>query len=144
MDKKTVYINVYKENDENNIIKEYAFSLENKIIDVKNKILKELFNNEYNGLDIKNITNREYKDFGKLSFNIGFLPNTIDNYKLSEFTIENRKFSFIVIPKNIEIVKKNIPKKVENVLKKVINQNPDLKDKNTFVFNQDDFPILGK
>jgi hypothetical protein len=96
MDKKIVYINIYKENDENTLIKEYVFSLENKIIDVKNKILKELFNNKYNELDIKNITNREYKDFGKLSFNIGFLPNTINNYKLSEFTIENRKFSFVV------------------------------------------------
>jgi hypothetical protein len=144
MTKNTIKINIYEEN-ENNFFKQYTFLLENKIIDVKNKILVDLFDNKFNYLDIKNISEREYKDFGKLSFNIGLLPNTIDNYKLSEFTIENRTFSFLVIPKQIDIkVNKKVNQLTNSVLNKIIKENSNVENKNEFILNNDDFPKLGK
>jgi hypothetical protein len=91
MDKNNVLFKIYninnKTNNENNnktniLLKDYNFDLKVKIIDIKNIILKELFNNEYNSLDLENINERVYKDFGKLFFDKGLLPSTIDNYKL--------------------------------------------------------------
>jgi len=138
MDKKTVYINVYKENDENNVIKEYAFSLENKIIDIKNKILKDSFKNEYNNLEMTNITEKVYKDYGKLFFDKGLLPSTINNYKLLEFTNEGRTFSFVVKGTNIKIEK--IIKKECDFIKKIIKE--DRGKSNDFMIYDDDFPPL--
>ena len=114
MDKNNVLFKIYninnKTNNENNnktkiLLKDYNFDLKIKIIDIKNIILKELFNNEYNSLDLENINDRVYKDFGKLFFDKGLLPITIDNYKLGDFTNGDRIFEFIVYPKNIDIIK---------------------------------------
>ena len=109
MEKNTVIFNIYKINNENEKVLDnsYSFNLNEKIIDIKNKILKDTFKNEYNYLDLENITSRTYKDYGKLFFDIGLLPSTIDNYKLVEFTSEGKEFLFIGLPKNILIEKKN-------------------------------------
>jgi len=134
----------------------YTFNLNEKIIDIKNKILINTFKNEFNYIDFENITERVYKDYGKLFFDKGLLPATIDNYKLSEFTNENRIFSFIAIPKNIQVVPKIVKNTETPILKKYNQQNNrnnqnnqnnqkynDKKDnKKDFVFNIDDFPPL--
>jgi hypothetical protein len=137
--------NINNENNKNNkikiLLKEYNFDLKVKIIDIKNIILKELFNNEYNSLDFENINERVYKDFGKLFFDKGLLPSTIDNYKLGDFTNGDRIFEFIAYPKNIDVIKKNIVKEDCNsgVLKKIIMEERGTKE---FVIYDDEFPPL--
>lgn len=137
----TVIFKIYKLNDTNEVIEDsdYTFNLDDKIIDIKNMILKKTFDNKFNSLDLENITDRIYKDFGKLSFEKGLLSNNMDNYKLSQFTSENRTFSFIVTPKNITIVKK---KPVEsNFLKKIIKEDMKKNNHATFIYDED-FPPL--
>ena len=96
--------------------------------------------NEFNYVDLENITDKVYKDFGKLVFNKGILPLTVDNYKLSEFTVGNRTFHFLAIPK---INNNNLQnRKISGVLKKVIKEQEKLE--NLFVYDEDDFPPLGK
>ena len=146
------------ENSNKNLFKEYVYQLDKKIIDLKNTILEDLKkinkNNESNYIELDNITEREYKDFGKLSFSKGLLPFTFDNYKLSEFTIENRTFQFIAIPKNNIIhntnqnYNKNYNSSQSGVLKKAIKgqfSNKIVNEPvNEFVFDNNDFPPLGK
>lgn len=141
MEKNTVVFNIYKINTENQKVLDnsYSFNLNEKIIDIKNKILKDTFKNEYNYLDLENITSRTYKDYGKLFFDIGVLPSTIDNYKLVEFTNEGREFLFIGLPKNILI-----EKKVNNdngVIKRLIKEDRK-QSSNEFVYYDDEFPPL--
>ena len=98
MNKNMITIKIFSKENDNQLreLNEYSFNLSNKIIDVKTHILKDLYGNKYNNLDFENITERVYKDFGKLFFEKGLLPNTIDNYKLEQFTSENRTFSFFL------------------------------------------------
>jgi hypothetical protein len=146
MDKNNVLFKIYNINNKNNnntkiLLKDYNFDLKIKIIDIKNIILKELFNNEYNSLDLENINERVYKDFGKLFFDKGLLPSTIDNYKLGDFTNRDRIFEFIAYPKNIDVIEKNIVKKDCNsgVLKKIIMEDRGTKE---FIMYDDEFPPL--
>jgi hypothetical protein len=138
---KNVIIKTYilNENNENIEDIEYIFKLTDRIIDIKNKILKDTFKNKYNNLEMTNITEKVYKDYGKLFFDKGLLPSTINNYKLSEFTNEDRVFSFLVIGTNIE---KIIDKKNNNdgFIKKIIKE--DRKKNNEFMIYDDDFPPL--
>jgi len=133
------------ENSDKNLFKEYVFKLDKKIIDVKNFILEDLKKksnmNNYNYIDLDNITEKIYKDFGKLFFSNGVLPIIFDNYKLSEFTIENRTFQFLAIPKVNNVNNKQFSKP-SGVLKKVIHEQNN--KKNEFVFDNNDFPPLGK
>ena len=135
---KTVSFKIFTLNDLNENIENetFNFNLNEKIIDIKNKILKNIYDNKFNYLDLENITEKIYKDYGKLFFDKGLLPSTIDNYKLSEFTVSNRIFSFVVYPKNIEIKKPEIKK---SFITKYSQENI---GKNGFVFNEDDFPPL--
>lgn len=130
---KTVLFKIYILN-ENNITSEdktYEFNLNEKIIDIKKKILKTTFNDTFNFLDLENITERVYKDYGKLFFDKGLLPPTIDNYKLSEFTTENRTFSFLASAKTVEILRNDRPRFTQNK-----------KSNNEFIYNENDFPPL--
>lgn len=138
---KTVSFKIFTINDLNNPIeqiesKTFIFNLNEKIIDIKNKILNDIFENKFNYLDLENITEKVYKDYGKLFFEKGVLPTTIDNYKLAEFTISDRIFSFVVYPKNIEIKKPEIKK---SFITKYSQENI---GKGGFIFNEDDFPPL--
>jgi len=141
MEKNTVVFNIYKINTENQKVLDnsYSFNLNEKIIDIKNKILKDTFKNEYNYLDLENITSRTYKDYGKLFFDIGVLPSTIDNYKLVEFTNEGREFSFVGLPKNI-LIEKKVNNDIE-VIKRIIKEDRK-KSSNEFVYYDDEFPSL--
>jgi hypothetical protein len=130
---------IFNENNEQVEDNEYTFSLTDKIIDIKNKILKDTFKNKYNNLEMTNITEKVYKDYGKLFFDKGLLPSTINNYKLSEFTNEDRVFYFLVKGTNIE---KSIDKKNNNndFIKKIIKE--DRKNNGEFKIYDDDFPPL--
>jgi len=134
MEKNIVTFKIYINSE---IEKEYSFDISNKIIDIRNKILNDIFNNSHNYLEMENITEKIYKDYGKLFFEIGILPRSIDNYTLSQFTNDNRIFSFRVTPINLNIIK---PTKDGLFLKKIIKEN---KEKNgEFIFDDDDFPSL--
>ena len=134
---KTYIINNNNEQIEDN---EYIFNLNDKIIDIKNKILKESFNNKFNSLDMENITEKVYKDFGKLFFDKGLLQITVDKYKLGEFTVGNRFFSFLVIPKNVEMKPKQHNTDM-GVLKKMIKENMMKSNDASFIYDID-FPPL--
>jgi len=138
MEQNTVIFKIYKYDIKGELTNEdYVFNLNTKLIDIKNEILKKTFNNEYNYLDLENVTEKIYKDFGKLFLEKGQLPSTIDNYRLDEFTNDNRLFSFIALPKNIELNKK--PKVDSGFLKKIVKK--ELKNNQLFIYD-DDFPPL--
>ena len=114
-----------------------------KIIDIKNKILKDNFHTtEFNYLDFENISQKVYKDYGKLFFDKGLLPRTIDNYSLQDFTVEGREFSFLCIPTSVceksKLIDTNFRKKEK---KEEIYKTPQ-KNENKFVFSEDEFPPL--
>lgn len=144
MNKNSVIFKIFKlENNEKKFVKDYHFDLNMKIIDIKNNILSDCYNNDYNSLDLENITVKVYKDFGKLFFEKGLLPISIDNYKLSDFTIENRIFEFVTYGKNIE--KKEIEKKKNNIIllqKKINKEHKNNKISKEFVIIEEDFPVL--
>ena len=131
--------NENKEDKEKSFFKEYTFDLKLKIDDIKNKILKDIGN--FNYLNLENITERVYKDYGKLFFDLGVLPNTIDNYLLEQFTDRGRVFSFLALPCNIDkVIKKD---NNEGFLKKIIKENREKNNvNNEFVYYEDDFPPL--
>ena len=138
MEANTVIFKIYKYDLRGDISSEdYNFNLNMKLIDIKKEILKKTFNDIYNYLDLENVTEKIYKDFGKLFFEKGQLPNTIDNYKLEQFTNDNRTFSFIALPKNIE--EKKFIKEESGFLKKIVKK--ELKNKQLFIYD-DDFPPL--
>ena len=146
-----IYIN--ENNNETPIFfKDYTFNLNLKIIDTKTEILNELnkqYNKEskYNYLNLDNITFRVYKDYGKQFFDLGLLPNTIDNYTIEQFTDSGRTFSFIAIPTNIEIkkIKKNNDSNnsfIKNMIKE--SREKEKLNNNEFMFYEDEFPPLNK
>ncbi len=129
--------------------REYECNLDDTIISIKNRILSDIFNNEYNSLVMENITERVYKDYGKLFFDKGLILSTVDNYKLSQFTNPGRVFSFIVSGKNISNVSE-VSLKKDNTLKTSKTyknyedkyKNKSKTNKNEFVFDENDFPSL--
>ncbi len=143
---KTVLFKIYKlnSNKEQEFFKDYYFELNENIIDIKRVIAMELSNEKNTYVNLENITERIYKDFGKLFFERGIIPMTVDNYKLEQFTNEGREFSFIAEISNIQ--PKNIIKNtVQNsTIKKLIEQDRKLKNQDSgYVFYEDDFPPLG-
>jgi hypothetical protein len=137
-----IILKIYKKNTDLEYIKEYIFNIDTKIIDIKNKILNDIYkNSDYNYIDLENITEKVYKDYGKLFFDIGILPRTIDNYTLSQMTIGNRTFSFVIIPTNYnQELKKNDPLFLPKLIKESrLKKNS---NKNEFVYYDDEFPPL--
>lgn len=127
--------------------KDYYFTLDLNISDIKEKIALDLSDEKNNYVTLENITERIYKDFGKLFFESGVIPATLDNYRLDQFTNGGRTFSFIVelskaphkktIRNNGEFNNKNF------TIKQLIQEDRKLKDIDSgFVFYDDDFPTL--
>ena len=137
----SIKINLYiQKNNTNCLIETIEQDLNVKIIDLKKNLLNKYFP-ENNHLTLTNITDRVYKDYGLLFFNLGTLPITNDNYYLNKFTIPDRTFSFLMEGTNIEI-------KENNHLPKILNFNKykekDLNNqKQEFVLDNNDFPPLG-
>lgn len=137
----SIKINIYiRKKNEEALIETIDQSLNIKMIDFKDLLLKKYFP-ENNDLEIDNISDRVYKDYGMLFFDKGILPNTNDNYLLSKFTIPNRTFSFLINGKNVE--KKN-NNKAHN--KQFVNFNKykprDPNEPEPFIFKEEDFPPL--
>lgn len=137
----SIKINIYilKKNEEA-LVETINQDLNIKIIDFKNQLLSKYFP-ENNYLEINNITERVYKDYGMLFFDKGILPETNDNYLLSKFTIPNRTFSFLIHGKNIE---KKISNQVQN--KQYVSFNKykpkDPNEPEPFILKEEDFPPL--
>ena len=102
----SICIEVYKkENDERDIstFTSFTFPLDMRVIDMRDEIMWKMYDSckerkEHDDyyLEIENITDRLYKDFGKLFFDFGLLPKTIDNYPLSKMTSDGKVFQFQV------------------------------------------------
>ena len=120
-----VIFKIYKEGDVSSLEKEYVFNLDITIIEIKKKILNDIYQDKFNYLDLENITERVYKDFGKLFFDLGLIPPIFDKYKLSAITNGDRVFSFIVKPKNVEVIVKK--KEESGFLKNMIKFGYELK-----------------
>ena len=132
-----LYINKYNINC---LIETIEQNLNVKIIDFKKNLLNKYFP-ENNQLTLTNITDRVYKDYGLLFFNLGTLPITNDNYYLNKFTIPDRTFSFLMEGTTIEIKKNNHLPKILNFNK---YKEKDLNNqKQEFVLDNNDFPPLG-
>lgn len=84
-------------------IEKFHFDVETLIIDVRDEMMWKIYRDEKHHdeyyLEIENITSKLYKDFGKLFFNSGLLPKTIDNFPLSKFVAEERTYEFLVYRK---------------------------------------------
>jgi len=126
--------------------KEITISLESTINELKNEILNTLKWNEFNDVEINNITERVYKDYGMMFFDKGFMQKNIDNFKLNKFTIENRSFSFLVNGakkeknKSLPII---IPKNLFNKYKdKQQDYNINNTNQGSFNYNEEEFPPL--
>ena len=140
---KNVIFKIYQlnKNKEQEFYKDYILTLNLTISEIKKQIANDISNGENDYVHLENVTERIYKDFGKLFFEKGQLPITLDNYKLEQFTNGNRTFSFIasigVLPKII-IKKENIE---NSTLKKLIQEERKNKT-DEFVFYNDEFPPL--
>ncbi len=141
----TTCIEKCDEKNENICIREYNFLLTDKIVDIKKRILEELFTGDYNDIILDNITERVYRDFGKLHFEKGIQPPTINNYTLNQMTNPGRTFSFMVTPRKIvlpDIVDKKTEKKDgPSILKKLINEER-VKNNDMCLDDFDAFPPL--
>jgi len=139
-----IYIKIVDCNKEyNHFLKKYEIPLNTKIIDIRNLILLDLNeDNKFNYLDLYNITERVYKDFGKLFFDKGLVPSIIDNYILEQLTDEGRTFLFLAEPifKEIEVKSPN-NSPTNGILKKII-KDEQKKISNGFYYDEDDFPPL--
>lgn len=144
---------IFKSNNDNNSNNEilFTFPKTDKIKNIKTKIL-EYYNNihnsnnieQYNYIDLENITTKIHKDYGKLFFDKGILPSSNDNYKLEDFSIidNNRIYTFIAILKKIEkkIEKENEQKNYQQ--KNYEQKNYNILKKDEFIFKEEDFPPL--
>jgi hypothetical protein len=143
---KTIILKIFVR--EGDSYQEYIVPINEKICDIKKKILEKTFNiNEHDKFTIEfnNITDRIYKDYGKLYFDIGVIPNSLDNYKFEQFTNENRIFSFlckvdkrVISVRNDEANPEKRPR--YNYIKNEKNEKNEKNDE--FVFNEKDFPAL--
>jgi hypothetical protein len=140
-----VFFRIFIKNNEGETVehKIYEYSGTTKIIDIKKELLNDIFNNKFNYLNLENITERVYKDYGKLFFDKGLLPETIDNYKLLEFTNEDRTFLFLALPQNVEVQQIKKINSEDNFLKKIIKEERKKGNNNEFKYFEDDFPPLG-
>ena len=134
----TTKIYIKKDNEEC-LVETLQQDLNVKLIDFKNQLLKKYFP-ENNYLEITNINERVYKDYGLLFFELGLLPSTNDNYLLSKFTIPNRTFSFLIHGINEE--KKVFKQPTRLNFNKYSNQKNDVHQQKGYVYKEEDFPPL--
>jgi len=134
----TTKIYIKKDNEEC-LVETLQQDLNVKLIDFKNQLLKKYFP-ENNYLEITNINERVYKDYGLLFFELGLLPSTNDNYLLSKFTIPNRTFSFLIHGINEE--KKVFKQPTRINFNKYSNQKNEVHQQVGYVYKEEDFPPL--
>lgn len=129
-----------KKNNEECLVETFEQNLNVKITDFKNQLLKKYFP-ENNYLQLTNINERVYKDYGLLFFELGLLPSTNDNYLLSKFTTPNRTFSFLIQGINEEKKVFKQPTRI-NFNNKYSNQKNEVPQQVGYVYKEEDFPSL--
>lgn len=134
----TTKIYIRKDNEEC-LVETLQQDLNVKLIDFKNQLLKKYFP-ENNYLEITNINERVYKDYGLLFFELGLLPSTNDNYLLSKFTIPNRTFSFLIQGINEE--KKVFKQPTRLNFNKYNNKKNEVPQQVGYIYKEEDFPPL--
>ena len=102
-------------------IEKFNFDVNTLIIDIRDEMMWKIYrdekeHNEYY-LEIENITPKIYKDFGKLFFNSGLLPKTIDNFPLSKFVAEERTYEFLVYRKRKSEIQDYNPNVIPSYMK---------------------------
>ena len=141
-----VTFDIYKlENNQKVFLKKYNYSLDKTILELKNEIIKDFYQNQFNYINFMNITEKVYKDYGLLFFDKGLISAINDNYPLNKFSIPNRVFSFLIEPIQLETKKRELNNENKPKFKsrryELKNSNYHSNDKN-YVFNEDDFPPL--
>ena len=129
-----------KKNNEECLVETFEQDLNVKITDFKNQLLKKYFP-ENNYLQLTNINERVYKDYGLLFFELGLLPSTNDNYLLNKFTTPNRTFSFLIQGINEEKKVFKQPTRI-NFNNKYSNQKNEVPQQVGYVYKEEDFPSL--
>jgi hypothetical protein len=94
-----------KENGEiqHHSLERMSFDISMRVIDMRDEIMWKMYNSteeraehDQYYLEIENISPNLVKEFGKLFFNKGLLPKTLDNYPLTRITNNGAKFIFVV------------------------------------------------
>lgn len=105
MEQKVSFEVYLKENDQiiSESIERISFDLSMRVIDMRDEMMWKMYNSteereshDQYYLEIENISSNLVKEFGKLFFNKGLLPKTMDNYPLSRITSAGSSFIFAV------------------------------------------------
>ena len=120
-----IEFSIYMDNNDN-FIKNYSFSTSDTISFIKKTIFDDLTqtnstlnsteNTTNNTIDLTYISERVFKEFGKLFFAKGLLPKTFDQYSLSQFTDGNRSYKFLATFVFDEQLTKQIKPSEETIL----------------------------
>ena len=126
--------------------KSYVFDISDKIIDMKNRVLKENPKDGFNYIDLEYVSPNINKNYGKLYFDRGNVLRTMDEYRLASFTDGGNTYHFKVHYDTISQEEMNTqrPKKLNLGF---LNRNDGRQEKRVkkeegFVFNIDEFPPL--
>ena len=150
---------VLKDNN-NNTLKEYILQYTEKILDLKDMIVKDYYENK-GSVDINLLLDRAKRVFGKYNLEPGILPQSFDNRLLNEFAISNSEIINIkaehidtIIKHEEEVVNNNNTKKTGKYVPphkmnlsisnsyNSINQDSNKINNKPFVFEELDFPPL--
>lgn len=107
MNSKQVLFEVYLKEKDSEIqydtLEKMSFDLSMRVIDMRDEMMWKMYNSteeraehDQYYLEIENISPTLVKEFGKLFFNKGLLPKTLDNYPLTRITNNGAKFIFTV------------------------------------------------
>jgi hypothetical protein len=128
------------------INKNFECSMEDSILSLKNKIIKE-FDITTNYIDLEFILERPIRSLGKFNLESGIIPRPLDSYKFDRYGLDGK-----TVNATYHIVNDFQPKKYERVFKHVnLSQkykNEKLEkietEENIFDINSEsDFPSLG-
>ncbi len=120
MEQKVSFEVYLKENNEiiQESIEKMSFDISMRVIDMRDEIMWKMYNSTEERashddyyLEIENISPNLVKEFGKLFFNKGLLPKTMDNYPLSRITSAGASFIFAVYRVKKSELKDYIPVK---------------------------------
>jgi hypothetical protein len=125
------------------ITKTFECSMEESILSLKNKIIKE-FNLSTKYIDLDFILERPIRSLGKFNLESGIIPRPLDSYKFDRYGLDGK-----TVNATYHIVNDYQPKKYERVFKHVnLSQKYKTENlekvENTFDINSEsDFPKLG-
>ena len=120
----------------------YQIDLNESILEIKNKIINDHFNNDNIQLTFTFIGTKPIREFGK--YNLipdQEIPSTLDYLKISNFSEVDRNYIFKVVKTNTE----NISDKKPNIIKYVPSYkktHKKIQKNDSFCLNIADFPPL--